>query len=1150
MIRANRLITTILAVFSIFISAEASSVLEDGFAAPPEQARARTWWHWLNGNVTREGIRADLEAMKAVGIQEVQLFNVDAGFPQGPATYMSDEWFGLFRYAAEEASRLGMELAFHNSAGWANSGAPWVTPADAMQKVVCTKTAVAGGRKVHMALEQPEAVRQYYSDIAVVAFPKPEGTQRIADLDYKNLSGRIRNHLCPDTAAVVDAAVVAPGSLLDLSSKMTADGILDWDAPAGDWVVLRIGHTTTGVENHPAPEGGRGLEIDKMNAAVTDKYWQISVQPLLDCLGELAGTTVANCIVDSYESGTCNWTPGFDAEFSRRRGYDFRRFLPTFAGYYVDSPEVTERFLWDYRRTVGDLIADNYYGRFRELCHRHGLKVSVEPYWGPFDSMQVGDRGDLLMCEFWSGLLSAFDSAKFVSSAAHLNGSPIVGAEAFTCYGGWHIYPAMQKVVGDKAWAEGINRFIMHTYAHQPWNVGPGLAMGGYGWDFNRNNTWWRPGKSYLDYIGRAQFLLQQGRNVADVLVFVGEESPNNAFQMPEIKRAGYDYDLIGADQLLALTCRDGYVCGKAGNRYKVLALPDSKWMRPELLAKIESLAEGGAIIVGTIPDRSPSLAGYPACDSEVARIAARLRDRGLVRDITIGRALETTAPDFRSEGKSDISFLHRSTGEGEVYFLADATPVPHVELCTFRVSGLRPELWDARTGKTAEAPVWTDNADGTVTVPVPFDPEGSVFVLFRKPVPAQHMVATEVELKRPAPVMLPDLEILSAEYGTFLPHGLADVTEAVAQRVHDGRLKVGAGSHLSQFDPAPGYIKELRIQYRSNGTVGEISASEGEQIELDVPADFAVLNAVYGKFDLAIRGVPACYPVVDVKDRVAALAAAGEMFIKADETLAGGKHTDGDRNELRVVYSTAGKICSRSVSQGETLSLAVPAASDRLMCENGRETWLTPYPGTIVCRRSDGSTSKKTVKSVPAPLAIDGPWHIDFGGEFAIDTDSLTPWNESADERIRYFSGTATYTTEFTLDDRQTAKNKSLELDLGDVNIMAEVSVNGQPVATLWNAPFTVDLDGAVRKGRNVLEIKITNLWTNRMIGDERYPADYDMNGGSIAAWPAWLTDGTARTGKRSTFATRSYWSTDTPLVRSGLCGPVTVRSYARVNP
>ena len=405
--------------------------------------------------------------------------------------------------------------------------------------------------------------------------------------------------MLPDTKDIPEASVISKDSIIDLTDKVYNDGFLEWQVPEGDWIILRLGHTPIGTRNRPAAAGGAGLEVDKMSKEAVDVYWQGGIQPIINKLGDLIGTTVNNCLIDSYEVETTNWTAGFDIEFEKLRGYNLLSYLPTLAGYFVESGETSERFLWDFRRTIGDLIAENYYAHFRDLCHKNGMKFSVEPYWGPFDNMQVGATGDIVMCEFWSGGYPFFDSSKFVSSIAHLNGSSIVGAESFTGIGGWDEHPAQLKSIGDRAWAEGITRFIFHTYVHQPWDVAPGLALSYHGTDFNRLNTWWSQSKAYMDYLARSQYLLQQGENVADVLVFTGESSPNTAFLKPEIKQMGFDYDLIGANKLKDLTAKNGTIYSSVGDTYKVLVLPNSDFVKPETLQKVKELVDEGAKVIG-----------------------------------------------------------------------------------------------------------------------------------------------------------------------------------------------------------------------------------------------------------------------------------------------------------------------------------------------------------------------------------------------------------------------------------------------------------------------------------------------------------------------------------------------------------------------
>lgn len=1132
--------------------------LQIGFTNPPASAKARTWWHWLNGNITKEGITADLEAMKQIGIQEAQIFNVDAGYPEGPITFMSSQWLELLKFAALEAKRLGLELGFNNSAGWSSSGGPWVMAEYAMQKVVYSEVICIGGKKIAKQLPQPTTHLNYYKDIVVLAFPKPESSERITNLDFKNLSGRIRNHLEPDTQPISLSAIVRRGDVIDLTSRMSVDGLLEWQAPVGEWVILRLGHTLTGAENHPAVIGGRGLECDKMSKKAVDAYWEGGIQPIIDNLGHLIGSTLVNCLIDSYEVGCGNWTAGLDKEFEKLRGYECISFMPTFAGYYVDGGETTERFLWDFRRTIGDLMVSNYYGHLRERCHEHGMKLSIEPYWGPFNSMQVGDQGDVVMCEFWSGELTSFDSPKFVSSIAHLNGSSIVGAESFTGFGGWLNHPATIKSVGDKAWAEGINRFIFHTYTHQPWNVGPGVTFGVYGFDLNRLNTWWSQGVAYMDYIGRSQYLLQQGRSVTDILVFTGESSPNDAFLMPEIKRAGYDYDLIGIDKMMTLTVKDGIICTPVGGKYHVLTLPETTWITPETLAKIEELAEAGATIIGTKPQKSPSLQNYPMCDEKVGQLADKLWNAKLIKEYSLNDFLKigNLTPDFRIENdkKSEVSFIHRKTQDADIYFVASSRTESHQEVCRFRVAGKQPEFWNPVTGDVKDVAVWKENADGTISLPVSFDTEGSVFVIFRKPTPSTtHIVHTTVNINEAKKELLPDLKIVKAEYGMFLPAGLVDATDGVTRSMKEGKLSIHSGSHLSSMDPAPGYIKELRVEYEIDGNVQEIYATEGEHVALnqDGEGKLIIRKAIYGKFDRGIHGIPACYPIHDVKGEIESMLALGESEILIDDKLVGGTSVQGLQKELHIVYSTAGEVCKKSISAGELLNLTKKTAEPRLVVEDGRTHWMTPYPGEMTYITSSRENKSVKVSKVPAEMELTGSWDVSFKSNAgcAVDTilDGLISWSSAIDERIRYFSGTAAYRKNFTLSKAQIRDGHSLELDLGNVHVMAEVIVNGKNLGVIWKAPFEVSLDGFIQEGTNTLEVRIINLWANRLIGDEHLSADFEWKDGSIKQWPEWLVDNIKRPSKRTTFTTWKHWDKSSSLQPSGLLGPVVIRTYVK---
>ena len=385
--------------------------LAAAFTNPPAQARPHTWWHWMNGNITRAGITADLTAMKQVGVGGAQIFNVSESIPPGPILFMSPEWRSLVKHAATEADRLGIELCMHNCAGWSSSGGPWITPENAMQMVVVSETKAAGPQKYSAALPQPETRNGYYRDIAVLAFLTPkDDAKRVPDFrakaGYDSKYGQQ-----PSLDAYPTDAVIDRETIIILTSKLSDTGTLSWDMPEGQWTIQRFGYTPTGAVNAPSPDSGRGLEVDKFSREAFDTHWAGMMGPILKDLGPLAGKTLNNCLIDSYEVGAQNWTKNFAAEFKARRGYDILTYLPAMTGRVVDSGEVTERFLWDLRRTIGDLFADNYYSYFAEVCRKNGLKASIEPYDGPFECLLAGRDADIPMGEFWVCLLYTSDAA-------------------------------------------------------------------------------------------------------------------------------------------------------------------------------------------------------------------------------------------------------------------------------------------------------------------------------------------------------------------------------------------------------------------------------------------------------------------------------------------------------------------------------------------------------------------------------------------------------------------------------------------------------------------------------------------------------------------------------------------------------------------
>lgn len=1101
----KRLLRSALALLALGTAAAADppaqNDLSKGFVNPPIAARPHTWWHWINGNESTRGITADLEAMQRVGIGGAQIFNVDVGIPAGSAPFMSAQWRACILHAAKEAKRLGLELCVHNCAGWSSSGGPWITPEHAMQMLVFSEKTVTGPVRLSENLAQPPARHGYYRDIAVLAFKTPEGEAggsgrklRLAEMDVKaafSRGGRIE----PDLTPTPPGMAIRRDTIVDLTGNMTADGHLTWEAPDGEWTLLRIGHTCTGAVNAPAPESGRGLECDKLSKEALDAHWAGMMATVIKELGPLAGTVLNNVLIDSYEVGSQNWTPKFREEFRARRGYDLLPFLPVITGRVVDSVAVSERFLWDFRRTICDLFAENYAGHMAELCHRYGMKFSVEGYGnGPFDNLQYGAEGDIPMGEFWVGG-GTLETIKLASSSGHTHGRPVIGAESFTADEGhakWLQDPYALKGLGDLVFCNGVNRYIFHRYAHQPWiGLEPGMTMGPWGTNLERTVTWWNQGAAWMRYIARCQYLLQSGRFAADLCYFYGEDAPNDLPGRRGLRPAvpaGYDYDGCDASVVLErMQVRDGDVVLPDGMRYRVLVLPESRFMTPTMLAKIRDLVQAGATVVGPKPALSPSLTGYPACDADIQRIAQEVWgdcDGETVKEHAFGKgrvfwgeplgeilAAKGTLPDFAFPGDDhDTSLLaiHRTTGDTDLYFVSNQRYSPRETDCAFRVRGKLPELWHPDTGIMEAAPIWEEK-EGRTTVHLRLDSAGSVFVVFRNAsAGADHLVSLARASDASEPVHTPQLTIQKARYEVEDGRG-ADVTAQVTEMVGNGQYAIPASNDLFG-DPVPNVVKRLRVEYLLDGKPMQKMVGENETLELvgagpDVnPPDFEIANGPTGKVE------------------------------------------------------------------------------------------LTPWrPGTYSFRTARGADKSMDVSQAADSLSVSGPWSLRFpahwGAPQQVKLDRLISWTEHSEPDVRYFSGTAEYTKELDIPAAMLGADRAVVLDLGRVRNFAEVTLNGKALGVLWKPPFRVDVTGLVKPGRNLLSVKVTNLWPNRLIGDEQLPDEVQWQGNAIAKWPQWLLEGKPRpkTG-RYTFATWRVFRKDSPLLESGLIGPVVLRSARKV--
>ena len=620
----------------------------------------------------------------------------------------------------------------------------------------------------------------------------------------------------------------------------------------------------------------------------------------------------------------------------------------------------------------------------------------------------------------------------------------------------------------------------------------------------------------------------------------------------------GYDYDGCDTAALKLMSVKDGRIVLPSGMSYRVLALPGGKAMSPEVLKTVKALADAGATVVGPKPEKAPGLVGYPACDAEVKQLAEGLWSKG-VRDQSPADALAALGvpPDFVcTNAQSRVMYIHRLVEGADVYFVSSQRPVADEVTCSFRVSGLAPELWHPDTGKIEPAPVYTER-DGRVSVPLRFDPAGSVFVVFRAPAPADHAVAVRRTGAEEAKAPVFELKVLKAEYGAFddeVDPECKDVTAQVKASVKAGSRKIRAGNELAG-DPAPNVEKELKIDYLLNGEAKSVRVGEHQTAE--VPAGAEVVRALYGL--IAENPAPRNDRTVDATAALAAQVKDGALSARADNALAGGKDPAYlTVKELRVDYQYKGVRKHARVRENALLVLPelneqpVPVPAFALAARPGGALELQVWkPGTYEVETAAGRLLQAEVPAVAKPVELAGPWTLAFppkwGAPASVTLDKLISWTDHPDSGVKYFSGTAEYTKAFNWD-AKLQKDERTVLDLGDLKNIAEVTLNGKSLGLLWKPPFRVDATGALRAGKNTLSVKVTNLWPNRLIGDEQLPEDREWDGIKLKEWPKWVLEGKPSPTGRFTFTTWHHWTKDDEPLPSGLFGPVLVRTVKTV--
>ncbi|MCU0779461.1 MAG: hypothetical protein MUF86_17605, partial [Akkermansiaceae bacterium] len=491
-----------------------------------------------------------------------------------------------------------------------------------LKKLVTAQTTVTGPGMVELKLPLPPANPIFYEDIAVQAIRKPPG--KTGEAAIKNWSVKIFEKNDSNLDSYYDEFPGAGG---------------DQAIPPGEWTIIRYGMTSTGKRNNYASAGFRGgLCYDPIHKAGVDAQWNDVVKPLVKVAKE-NGNSLKFLHLDSWEMGLCNWTHDFEKSFQQRRGYDPRPYLPVLAGHIVTAREASDRFLEDFRQTVCDLAAEDQYEELKRLAHSEGLGLHMEsagPHQPPVDGLRTLGINDIPMGEAWARSTTHRVSESeriqvaLAASAAHIYGKRFVAAEAPTSVGPfWQRGPDEVKNVLDRIFCTGVNRINWHTYDSSPDEFGlPGIAYFA-GTHLNRNITWWKESKAFIEYINRSQNMLIQGLHVADVLGYLGSRAPQFA-TLHRLERddipTGYAWDMCNSDAFLTrASVRDGRIVLPDGKSYALFALSDDKQMDLSVLRKIERLVNEGMVLVGNPPQRPFGLTGYPGSDAEFKDLVQKL---------------------------------------------------------------------------------------------------------------------------------------------------------------------------------------------------------------------------------------------------------------------------------------------------------------------------------------------------------------------------------------------------------------------------------------------------------------------------------------------------------------------------------------------
>lgn len=582
-----------------------------------------------------------------------------------------------------------------------------------------------------------------------------EKTASVYDLNENALDANTKNTIQP----------ISENSIIDVTSSMSPDGTLKWNAPKGRWQIIRFGYTSTGVKVDPATPEGEGLEVDKMDTTALNVHINSYAKKLVEAAGKYKGNTLRFFLMDSWEAQFQTWSKDFAKEFKNRRGYNILPWIPVLCGETVGNTDLSEAFLFDFRKTIADLLDQKFYRHFAELSHRNQMEYHGEAIYGgwgaypPMDALKSNEYIDMPMTEFWAGansnnLLDYQPANKPVttmptSSALAFN-KQIIGSEAYTGNAHYSEAPGDLKPYGDAAFCSGVNQIILHSYIHQPFDLKPGMTLGKFGGHYNRNNPVWEFNQDWIKYQARVQYILQKGEPVVDVLFYTGDELPwfyTNSFvnDLPYgIRPNACNIDMLNTK----IKVIDGKLSLGGNQHFSLLLLHNSTKMEFSTLKRIAGLVKAGAVVYGPKPLEMLSLTDIKNDVAAFNKLANEVWGNTSENSYGKGKMISgkplvevliqlNVIPDLttNTQDAKEIMYIHKKLEDMDIYFVFNQQNRALNRELFFRVTNKTPEIWNAENGDVKKQTIYSIEKNQT-RIPITFKPYESKIFVFKNEAP------------------------------------------------------------------------------------------------------------------------------------------------------------------------------------------------------------------------------------------------------------------------------------------------------------------------------------------------------------------------------------------------------------------------------